>query len=117
MEEKSRFLFTIFNKKCLAANKRFLICQINLGESSLVTINTQVGYNKASVLIETNVPDYKTINIQFESDYASQASLLFELNNAPNSIVVKFDDQVRRFLHFAISLTYFRFNNISITNL
>lgn len=60
-----------------------------------MTINSQVSKNKASVLIETSVPDYKTINIQFESDYASQVSLLFELNNAPNSIVLKFDNQVK----------------------
>jgi len=68
-----------------------------------VTIKTKVSTGKASAMIETNVPDYKTINLELESDFTSQASLLFELNESPFSVVLKFDEQVIESSHSYLS--------------
>ena len=66
--------------------------QFNLGGAKYVSAQTTVRMGFASALINTPVPDYKTVLLKLDSDYKSTANLLFELNGVVTSVAAKMTD-------------------------
>ena len=60
--------------------------QFGLNGADLLSAQTTYRSGFASAVVKTPVPDYATILLQIESDFASKASLLFELNGVATSI-------------------------------
>ena len=67
--------------------------QFSMGGQEIVSAQTSYRAGHAAAVIKTPVPDYETILLEIESDFASKATLLFELNGVATSVSAVMEDQ------------------------